>query len=77
MTIDEQKQVLREQREGFETFRRLELEANREMTFEDRLQAFNRITALSPYLHRSDRTDDEHVARTWAKIHERYDATSR
>lgn len=77
MTLAEQKQIVREQREGFDLFRRLELDSRRKMTFEDRLDAFNRITALSPHLQQAIRDDDDQVTQTWTKIRERYESARR
>jgi len=76
MMTDEQKHMVREQREGYEIFRQLETAAIRKMTFEDRVAAFDRIQSLAPYLPRkASRADDDEVTQTWIKIRQRYDAT--
>jgi len=77
MTEDE-KRIVREQREGFEIFRLLELKAARKMTIADRVAAFDRIMELAPYLPRAaSREDDDEVTQTWVRIRERYDACRR
>jgi hypothetical protein len=76
VTREEQKEILRQQRAGFETFRKLEIQADRATTVEERLAGFERIqefAALLPYT--GSRVDDDQVTQTWIKIRSRYDAT--
>jgi len=48
------------------------------MTFADRIDAFDRIMSLAPYLpHAGSRRDDEQVTKTWIKVRQRHDATRR
>jgi len=78
VTREEQKAIVLRQRAGHEVFRRLQQEADRRMTFADRIDAFDRIMSLAPYLpHAGSRRDDEQVTKTWIKVRQRHDATRR
>jgi hypothetical protein len=75
MTREEQAQIVRQQRAGFASLDRFEREAERKMTFADRLAAFERIQSLAPYLAPHDsRSDDDQVTQAWIKIRARYAA---
>jgi hypothetical protein len=75
MTEDE-KQLFRQQQEGYVWLRRHETDELRRMTFADRVAAFDRIMSFAPYLPRAaSRDDDDRATQAWARIRERYDAT--
>ena len=76
MTRDDQARIVREQRAGHDLLRRLDTGALRAMTFSDRVDAFDRVMGLEPYLpHRASRDDDDEVAQTWKRVRARYVAT--
>jgi hypothetical protein len=75
MTIEEQRKIVREQLAGYALLDRFNLEEERQMTFEDRLEALDSIMGFEPCLPPDDsRNDDDEVTQTWMKIRARYDA---
>jgi hypothetical protein len=78
MDFEEQKKIVREQRAGYATLRKLEIEEMRNATFADRLAAFRRVLSLSECLPVNEsREDDEEVMRKWIKIRANYDSKCR
>ena len=78
MDREEQKQILREQRAGYQVLRKLEIDAMRDATFVDRLAAFRRVLSLSECLPRNEsRADDDELVRRWKKVRASYDAKRR
>ena len=56
--------------------RQIDAAADREMTLDDRIAAFERIESFAPYLpHSNLRDDDDQVTQTWIWIRARYAET--
>ena len=73
MTLDEMKQVVREQKAGYEAVRRLNIEDARRATFADRLSGLRQILNFSEHLPaRPARPIDEELTQKWIRIRERY-----
>ena len=69
----EQRQIVREQRAGYEFLRRFNLKQAREATFADRLRGLQQILRFNEHLPaRPLRPLDEALTQKWIKIRERY-----
>ena len=79
MDWETQRQVVREQRAGYDWLAKMRLEEARRATFEDRVAAFRQILQLADafQMRMPGREDDEQVTQRWSRIRARYDAISR
>jgi hypothetical protein len=73
-----QKRLVKEQRAGYDLLAKLDLEAARHATFEERLEAFNWILCTARELGiQTPAPDVRHIAERWRTLQERYEAAAR
>lgn len=70
--MDEREFTIRERVAGYHELNRLELEARRKQTFEDRFQALSAILRQCTFAHSVDPTE-EVVRERWIRIKDEYE----